>query len=66
MTDWLKETDQPEDEDMTIEMRLDILEASLKALRYSLLELDHTMKDLYDWAKRTDNDIIGMNRNANH
>jgi len=44
--------DQPFDEELTLEMRLDIAEAALMGIRQHLWQLDYKLKDLYEWAKR--------------
>jgi hypothetical protein len=43
--------DQPFDEELTLEMRIDIAEAALMGIRQHLWQLDHKLDDLYKWAK---------------
>jgi len=56
--DYCNHGDMPIDDEMTLEMRLDIAEAALSGIRQHLWQLDHKLKDMHDWAKRTDRYMV--------
>lgn len=56
--DYCNHGDMPIDDEMTLEMRLDIAEAALSGIRQHLWTLDQKLKDVYDWAKRSDRLIV--------
>jgi len=53
--------DQPFDEELTLEMRLDIAEAALMGIRQHLWQLDYKLKDLYEWAEMKEYQIQDVN-----
>jgi len=58
--------DEPYDPELTFEMRLDIAEAALQAVRAHLWQLDQKLNSLIEWNKRLDISVnIERHRNDN-
>jgi hypothetical protein len=58
--------DEPYDPELTFEMRLDIAEAALQAVRAHLWQLDQKLNNLIEWNKRLDISVnIERHRNDN-
>lgn len=49
--------DEPTDDDLNLEQRLDIIEAMLRGVRTNITRLDWRLQDLEEWAKRTQKQI---------
>jgi hypothetical protein len=53
--------DEPTDDDLDLEQRLDIIEAMLRGVRTNITRLDWRLQDLEEWAKRTQKQIRWQN-----